>query len=127
MSLISRHLPDALEWRYGAVADTAGEAITAWRHPTEPRPADLAALVNDYLAARESDRPRREAIDRGDAILARLRDAYAAQGDSLAEVHARLLYQLIGRISAGNRTPAMADYVTKVEAAQAAVQALRRA
>ena len=45
-------LPDAIIWRYGHVADTAGGQITAWRSD-EPQPdeAEIDALIADYLAA----------------------------------------------------------------------------
>ena len=46
------HLWDILEWKYGAVADTAGGKITAWRHPSIPQPDEvqLEADKQEYIA-----------------------------------------------------------------------------
>lgn len=48
-------LPDALEWKFGACADTAVHAdgkfeITAWRHKTEPKPnkAKAKEIIEEY-------------------------------------------------------------------------------
>ena len=47
---LERYLSPALIWKYGHVADTAGDEITAWRHDTLPEPVNLAALVTSYMA-----------------------------------------------------------------------------
>ncbi len=45
-------LPNALEWKFGAVADTARGIIIRWRHPTLPQPTDgeIAQLLLDFDA-----------------------------------------------------------------------------
>ena len=47
-------LHQVLYWKYGAVADTAGEKITAWRHPSITRPDEvqLEADKQEYIAFR---------------------------------------------------------------------------
>lgn len=55
-------LPAMLEWKYGSVADTAGNRIIHWRHPTIPQP-DAAQIASDlveytaHLAAADRKRP----------------------------------------------------------------------
>jgi len=42
-------LARALEWKYGPVADTAGNEITAWRDPRpQPNQAEVDALLVEY-------------------------------------------------------------------------------
>lgn len=50
------HLAEALEYKYGCVADTkSGKEITAWRHTTIPKPtqAEIDACINEYLLIKE--------------------------------------------------------------------------
>lgn len=66
-------LPDALAWRYGHVADTAGDQITAWRHSTEPQPSpsEIEQLLLDYRPVHDSRLQAEEtAAVRQDAIAA---------------------------------------------------------
>lgn len=81
-----RLIPDALEWKFGAVADTAGAAITAWRHPTLPQPteAELAALLAEYDAHLAALAVTQEA----DAVVRR--DRRARFTNTFTEMRARL-------------------------------------
>ena len=44
------NLAAALAWKFGPVADTAGDAITGWRHDTLPEPdaGEIASLLVEY-------------------------------------------------------------------------------
>lgn len=57
-------LPEALAWKYGPVADTAGDEITGWRSPLpKPNQAQIDALLIAYTNRdRKPERDKR--IDR---------------------------------------------------------------
>lgn len=112
-------LAAALEWKYGAVADTAGGVITAWRHPTLPQPTDLPALLAEWQAATA---PARTQIDKDEAIMRLLLADFQAQGIGPGYAAFRLLYRLVKRFPTG-RTADETWFMNRVEAHTATVNA----
>lgn len=60
------NLPEMLNWKYGSVADTFGDKITAWRHPTLPQP-DEKQIIKD-LAEYDAALPTIEQAKQADII-----------------------------------------------------------
>lgn len=59
------YFAEALEWKYGPVADTFDGKITAWKHETEVQPTekDYALLVEEYkkvLPAIEAEKEKQK-------------------------------------------------------------------
>lgn len=80
-------LAEALAWKYGHVAATAGGKITAWRHPSLPQPNEVevqALLIEyrDHMASvlfqkkRAADyEPIGDQLDRITKVFKRLKEA----------------------------------------------------
>jgi len=66
------YLPDAIEWKYGPVADVHGDEIVAWRHESIEQPTGLAGLVAEYRNARRGDDIRAERDRRIQAVMWRV-------------------------------------------------------
>ena len=90
-----------IEWKYGIVADTKDEKITAWRHPTISQPSDTQLQSDDaeYDAffKRQKQQATAKSAERKQA-LARLRQL--AAGDDKFEKLLVILERLLDKETA---------------------------
>lgn len=100
----------ALVWRFGHVSDTAGNEITAWRHPTLPEPtaSEIATLLSEY----EVFSRKHEAKLEIDLIAEDVRQRFITSGAGMMLVYEQKRAEAERHAAevAANKTPDPADF-----------------